>query len=111
MANSLLDLSNKVAIVTGAASGIGRATAKLFHTKGAKVIAVDIDYDGLESLKQELDDICSICLSKQKQNDVIRKLPCNHHYHSECIEIWLLQRSNCPICKKEVNISDIFFQC
>jgi 3-oxoacyl-[acyl-carrier protein] reductase len=34
-------LANKRAIVTGAASGIGRATAELFASEGAKVIAVD----------------------------------------------------------------------
>ncbi|WGF90390.1 SDR family NAD(P)-dependent oxidoreductase [Marinivivus vitaminiproducens] len=35
------ELAGKVAIVTGAASGIGRATAELFHARGASVIAED----------------------------------------------------------------------
>jgi NAD(P)-dependent dehydrogenase (short-subunit alcohol dehydrogenase family) len=36
-------LKNKVAIVTGAGSGIGRATAILFGEEGASVVAADID--------------------------------------------------------------------
>jgi NAD(P)-dependent dehydrogenase (short-subunit alcohol dehydrogenase family) len=35
-------LENKVAIVTGAASGIGKATAALFRAEGARVIAADV---------------------------------------------------------------------
>lgn len=39
---SLGRLSNKVAIVTGAASGIGRAIALQYHSEGAKVICADL---------------------------------------------------------------------
>ena len=41
-------LSGKGAIVTGAASGIGRASAELFAAEGAAVLAVDRSGDGLE---------------------------------------------------------------
>ena len=41
-------LKNKVAIVTGAASGIGEATALLFAEHGASVVASDIDQEGAE---------------------------------------------------------------
>ncbi|MGJ8515870.1 SDR family oxidoreductase [Carnimonas bestiolae] len=42
-------LENRIAIVTGAATGIGHATAKLFAQEGAHVICADINMDELNS--------------------------------------------------------------
>lgn len=41
-------LENKVALVTGGSSGIGRASALLFAREGAKVVVADINIDGGE---------------------------------------------------------------
>ena len=46
-------LEGKVAVVTGAASGIGRATVDLFVAEGAKVIAADIQDDKGARLEEE----------------------------------------------------------
>ena len=40
-------LEGKVAIVTGAANGIGRATAELFRAEGARLVVVDMAGQGL----------------------------------------------------------------
>jgi len=47
-------LQDKVAIVTGAASGIGRSTAILFAREGARLVLNDIDTQGLEALMPQI---------------------------------------------------------
>mgnify|MGYP003583075465 CR=1 FL=1 len=47
-------LDNKVAIVTGASSGIGRATTKLFAEEGAHVVVGARRASELESLMEEI---------------------------------------------------------
>jgi 2-keto-3-deoxy-L-fuconate dehydrogenase len=46
-------LKGKAALLTAAAAGIGRATAEAFAREGARVIATDIDLDGLAGLDAE----------------------------------------------------------
>lgn len=49
-------LKDKVAVITGAGSGIGKASVDLFTKNGAKVIAADIKFDLVEALKTEFAD-------------------------------------------------------
>lgn len=53
---SVVDLGNKVAVVTGAASGIGRATAVALAAAGATVAAADRDADGLAATVRRIGD-------------------------------------------------------
>jgi NAD(P)-dependent dehydrogenase (short-subunit alcohol dehydrogenase family) len=50
------ELSGKVAVVTGGAGGIGRATVERFVAEGAKVVIADIDEGRGEELASELGD-------------------------------------------------------
>ncbi|GGA31469.1 SDR family oxidoreductase [Paenibacillus physcomitrellae] len=47
-------LQNKIAIVTGAASGMGKQIALLFAKEGAKVVVSDLNVEGAESVAQEI---------------------------------------------------------
>ena len=48
-------LDDKVAIVTGSARGIGRATAELLAEQGAKVLINDLDGDVAQQTADEID--------------------------------------------------------
>ena len=49
-------LHDKVAVISGAASGIGKATAQLFVERGARVLAADVDAEGLRALSDAFGD-------------------------------------------------------
>lgn len=50
-----MKLSNRVAIVTGAASGIGAASARLFAAEGARLALVDQDREGLGQVAADIE--------------------------------------------------------
>ena len=54
MTENKVNFDGQVVIVTGAARGIGAATARLVAARGAKVFAFDINRDGLLELQKEL---------------------------------------------------------
>ncbi len=47
----------KVALVTGAAVGIGRATALLLAEGGAKTVIIDLNYEKLNKVKEEIENL------------------------------------------------------
>jgi len=57
-----LSLENKVALVTGAASGIGAAVAKQYAASGARVALVDINHEGAERVRSEMPNSAAHCV-------------------------------------------------
>ena len=52
------------------------------------------------------DASCSICREHLTDNQMYRKLPCNHYFHAHCIDMWLLTiyRIECPNCKTKFEL-------
>jgi len=61
-------LNGKVALVTAAAQGIGRATVELFAAEGAQVIATDINREGLATLENCTTRYLDVLNSKDVQD-------------------------------------------
>jgi len=60
-----MKLSGKVAAITGAARGIGKACAQRFLDDGVKVVISDVDADGLAATAAELGS--SRCLAHNRR--------------------------------------------
>ncbi|EQC32317.1 hypothetical protein SDRG_10064 [Saprolegnia diclina VS20] len=42
---------------------------------------------------------CSICLEDLAVGAQARMVPCFHRFHPQCIDPWLVEKAECPICK------------
>ncbi|KFP00746.1 E3 ubiquitin-protein ligase RNF128, partial [Calypte anna] len=47
-------------------------------------------------------DTCVVCIELYKPNEVVRILTCNHLFHKNCIDPWLLEHRTCPMCKCDI---------
>jgi NAD(P)-dependent dehydrogenase (short-subunit alcohol dehydrogenase family) len=63
-------LDGKVAVITGAGSGIGKATAELFHREGANVVAVDLSGQQEDVAKKLGDGALAVHADVSKSEDV-----------------------------------------
>jgi hypothetical protein len=45
---------------------------------------------------------CAVCLSEFEWGDVLRRLPCGHHFHGPCIDKWLKRNKVCPLCLQDI---------
>lgn len=49
-------------------------------------------------------DLCIICRMEFSKAPV-KKLPCGHYYHAECISKWVISHRKCPICNQKIDCS------
>lgn len=53
-----------------------------------------IDFDDEEALN------CAICQLRIQNFDEVIELKCQHIYHKECARTWVLEKKNCPTCRR-----------
>lgn len=56
----------------------------------------------LRSMQSTKETDCKICLCDFETDERIRRLPCLHVFHANCIDAHFKTKRNCPICREEV---------
>jgi uncharacterized membrane protein YqjE len=59
-----------------------------------------------EHLPRFAENPCSICLDHLTEGNRFISLKCSHFFHTNCLGVWLAQKSSCPLCKEEVKVED-----
>jgi len=102
-----MKLDEKVALVTGAASGMGRISAKRLAADGVHVAAVDVNTEGLNELKQ--DDSLYVRRSVANNlNDISKDNPqlmldwCEHNNKVSEKEDWIIKHA-CRVLLKQAH--------
>ena len=71
-----MEVKNKIAVITGGASGIGAALARRFHAEGAKAVAVaDLQIERLQEVAKSIGGLavpCNVAKESEIQNLVAR---------------------------------------
>lgn len=81
---------------------------KLFHATRKN----DSNKDGANSKccehKKRLEDIddseikCLVCQFPYEKGDQLRKLPCGHCFHKDCVDQWLMTKDICAYCRQSI---------
>jgi 3-hydroxybutyrate dehydrogenase len=68
-----MEFQGKVVLITGAAGGIGKETARLFARNGAQLALIDLDQKALDAVASELEleDYLAIAADVSKEDQVI----------------------------------------
>ena len=45
---------------------------------------------------------CQVCQFPYEEGDELRRLPCNHCFHKDCVDLWLETKDTCAFCRKSI---------
>jgi 3-oxoacyl-[acyl-carrier protein] reductase len=104
----IISLDGKTAMVTGAASGIGRAISEALQSAGARVAIADVDFEGAQAAAEALGegasavclDVSDVQMCRQAVAEVVRS-------HGQ-IDILVNNAGICPLLPVE-DVDEAFF--
>ncbi|KAJ1409443.1 Zinc finger, RING-type [Sesbania bispinosa] len=52
---------------------------------------------------------CAVCLNEFQEDEKLRIIPnCSHVFHIDCIDVWLQNNANCPLCRTSISLTSRF---
>ncbi|KAL3069192.1 hypothetical protein niasHT_034422 [Heterodera trifolii] len=55
-----------------------------------------------QNISEDGEEECAICLNPFEKDQKVRPIPpCQHKFHTDCIDKWVKQHNNCPICRTQ----------
>ncbi|CAN7024905.1 unnamed protein product [Brassica oleracea var. botrytis] len=54
--------------------------------------------------------VCAVCKDAIVIGETVKKLPCGHCYHGNCILPWLGTRNSCPVCRFQLKTDDAEYE-
>ncbi|KAG0533436.1 hypothetical protein BDA96_04G193400 [Sorghum bicolor] len=62
---------------------------------------------GADKERQDAVVECAVCLAELQDGEEARFLPrCGHGFHAECVDMWLVSHTTCPLCRLTVSKPD-----
>jgi hypothetical protein len=59
-----------------------------------------------EAEQNDSDIKCLVCQIPYESGETLRRLPCGHCFHSECVDQWLANKDFCPYCRQCIVVED-----
>ena len=56
------------------------------------------------------ENACPVCKDEFVVNEECLLMPCEHHFHKNCLLPWLKERNSCPVCRYELPTDDEDFE-
>lgn len=71
------------------------------HTSKGKYS--DLKKEVMGEREGEGSECCSVCLTQIQNEDIVRKTPCGHIFHTDCVDLWCIRNLTCPICREPLD--------
>lgn len=83
-----------------------RAKAEALAQHLADMLGVEVKTNRLVKWEKNLTqqnatfEMCTFCYCSYEEGEKIVVLKCNHAFHRDCLVLWKVKRSDCPLCKR-----------